>query len=159
MSSILSLILLFLLYGQQLRNQAQIRLIVHSSCYIYFPVADMEAGLPDVAGDDSGGAWHHSQLVERASQPHYNVSWLPPAAPAVPGLSGASTAAHPSPCGPGGWRGEHALASVRHRLASVSTPSSVRQLRSDLLCTPQSSSWALATTRHMPQQIPTNSLA
>ena len=47
----------------------------------------MEAGLPDVTGDDSGGAWHLSQLVERASQPHYNVSWLPPAAPAVPGIS------------------------------------------------------------------------
>ena len=47
----------------------------------------MEAGLPDVTSDDRGGAWHHSQLVERASQPHYNVSWLPPAAPAVPGIS------------------------------------------------------------------------
>ena len=58
-SSILSLIWLFLLYGQQLRNQAQIRLIVHFSCYIYFPVADMEAGLPDVTGtgDDSGGVF------------------------------------------------------------------------------------------------------
>ena len=55
-------------------------------------------------------AWHHSQLVERASQPHYNVSWLPPAAPAVSGLSGASTVAHPRPCRPGGWQGEHALA-------------------------------------------------
>ena len=50
-SSILSLIWLFLLYGQQLRNQAQIRLIVHFSCYIYFPVADMEAGLPEVTSE------------------------------------------------------------------------------------------------------------
>ena len=119
-SSILSLIWLFLLYGQQLGNQAQIRLIIHFSCCIYFPVADMEAGLPDVTGDDSGGVFaltgHYSQLVVRAM-----------------------TDAHPGPHRPGGWRGEHALASVRRRLASVSTSSSVRQLRSDLLCTPRSS--------------------
>ena len=44
----------------------------------------MEAGLPDVTGDDSGDvamcllAWHHSQLVVRASQPHYNVISLHP---------------------------------------------------------------------------------
>ena len=42
----------------------------------------MEAGLPDVTGDDSGGvfalAGHHSQLVVRASQPHYNVISLHP---------------------------------------------------------------------------------
>ena len=43
----------------------------------------MEAGLPDVTGDDSAAAecllaWHHSQLVVRASQPHYNVISLHP---------------------------------------------------------------------------------
>ena len=38
-------------------RKAQIRLIVHFSCCIYFPVADMEAGLPDVTGNDSGGVF------------------------------------------------------------------------------------------------------
>ena len=37
----------------------------------------MEAGLPDVTGDDSGGVFaltgHYSQLVVRASQPHYCI--------------------------------------------------------------------------------------